>query len=345
MDQQQAAVMAEYDEFAFGAVSRPVERSGGFSDAAIWEVTSPAGRFALRRWPSGYPTPPRRAWLHRFLIFVRDRGLPFIAAPLKTKSGATFVELGGHSWEAAPWLPGTPDRSSAPSPQRVAAALDALAQFHRAAALFPPGPTRGPSPGLADREMLTRLLLQGDADQLRKAIEQRQVELQTPPSLVRKSHQILDLFQASAPRVAGLLAQHSQTIVPLLPCLRDVWSEHVLFEGDRVTGIIDYGALRTDSIAGDVTRLLGSLASDNLELWKIGLDAYSSRRPLQPGEQSLLQVFDESSVLLSGTHWIRWIFVDSIQFRDLSAVEQRMDHWLARLPVLARRPSDCTFLD
>ncbi|HYH65864.1 MAG TPA: phosphotransferase, partial [Urbifossiella sp.] len=45
--------------------------------------------------------------------------------------------------------------------------------------------------------------------------------------------------------------------VPLQPCLVDVWPEHVRFDGDRVVGLIDFGAVQTDHVAADLARLFG----------------------------------------------------------------------------------------
>lgn len=47
----------------------------------------------------------------------------------------------------------------------------------------------------------------------------------------------------------------------LQPCIRDIWHDHVLFDGDRVTGLIDFGAMQIDTPATDIARLVGSLQS------------------------------------------------------------------------------------
>ncbi|MFO0870127.1 MAG: phosphotransferase [Pirellulales bacterium] len=340
MDHELAAVLAEYDEFAGEVTLQPWLGRAGFSGADVWQVASARGRFAVRRWPPGQPNPPRRAWLHRFLRFVRDCGLDVIAAPLKTRSGATFVERGGRSWEVAPWLPGVADFHAAPSAARLAAAASTLAHFHELASRFPPGPARGPSPGLADRSALLQHLLHGEADRLREAVLRHSAAHVLAPVALR----LLDLFPQAVPRVAAELARVAATPVPLFPCLRDIWHDHVLFTGDRVTGLIDYGALRTDTAAGDVARLLGSLVGDDPAGWQAGCAAYASRRAWAPGEQELLTAFDQSAVLLAGLQWVRWVFVDEIHFGDLVQVEQRMNDWAHRLARLIDQPREnCTF--
>src|SRR5205085_7730253 len=61
----------------------------------------------------------------------------------------------------------------------------------------------------------------------------------------------------------------------LQPAIRDVHHEHVLFTGDQVTGLIDFGALRIDTPLTDVARLVGSLVGDDAEARRIALDAYA----------------------------------------------------------------------
>ena len=45
--------------------------------------------------------------------------------------------------------------------------------------------------------------------------------------------------------------------VPFNLCIGDVWHDHILFEGDAVTGMIDFAAAKVDHVAADLARLLG----------------------------------------------------------------------------------------
>ena len=76
--------------------------------------------------------------------------------------------------------------------------------------------------------------------------------------------------------------------VPLQPCLRDVWHDHVLFQGDEVTGLIDPSAARTDTVAADISRLAGSLIADDRRAWGKAMDAYQAVRPLSAAKRSRL---------------------------------------------------------
>ncbi len=291
--------------------------------------------------------------------------MEFIAAPLTTRHGATFVERGGASWELAPWLPGAADFHRDPRPERLAAAMSALARFHRTAAVFPGAalagpaglpawspsrstpaapPAAGPSPGLADRLQLIQRLRAGEAEEMRQAVEQslaaagsgRQRDVfasdfrPTAVSLAERALRLLELFEPLALAALERLQQQAATPLPLQPCLRDVWHNHVLFSGDRVTGLIDYDAIRIDSVAGDVARLLGSLVEDDRPAWEFAVAEYSRVRPMSPREAALVEVFDLSSIALSGTQWVRWLYLDQIAFPDMAAVADRLDHWIRR---------------
>ena len=63
-------------------------------------------------------------------------------------------------------------------------------------------------------------------------------------------------------------------VLDLQPCIRDVWHDHILFLGDSVSGIVDYGAMAVDTVAGDIARLLGSLVGNHVADWEEGIDAY-----------------------------------------------------------------------
>jgi homoserine kinase type II len=123
--------------------------------------------------------------------------------------------------------------------------------------------------------------------------------------------------------------------VPLTPCIRDIWHDHVLFEGNVVTALIDFGALRPENVAADVSRLLGSLVADDEAGWTAGLAAYEELRPLSPIERQLVTAFDASSVLLSGLNWLQWVFLDGRQFNSHATILDRVDANLARLRHLA----------
>ncbi len=106
----------------------------------------------------------------------------------------------------------------------------------------------------------------------------------------------------------------------LQPCLRDARPEHLLFTGDRVTGLVDFGAMAIESVAADLSRLLADWVDGERPARADALDAYSAVRSLDDAESDLLRVFEDSADLLGGGHWVRWHFVEGRVFNDPEAV-------------------------
>jgi Ser/Thr protein kinase RdoA (MazF antagonist) len=125
--------------------------------------------------------------------------------------------------------------------------------------------------------------------------------------------------------------------LPEQVCIRDVRSAHVLFTGDRVSGIVDFDAMQMTSVAVDVARLLGSYVADDYGRWQHGIDAYSAIRPLSPDERRAARVLDQLGVLGAGLSWLKWILLERRQFEvpqvlaRLAVTERRLEHLSGRL--------------
>jgi Ser/Thr protein kinase RdoA (MazF antagonist) len=119
--------------------------------------------------------------------------------------------------------------------------------------------------------------------------------------------------------------------LPLQPCLRDIWHDHVLFTANEVTGIVDFGGLDIDTPATDIARLLGSLVGDDREGWQTGLAAYSTVRPLTADELRAATALDASGTVLAGCNWLRWVYIESRQFEDRRQIIDRFRRILMRV--------------
>ena len=102
------------------------------------------------------------------------------------------------------------------------------------------------------------------------------------PGFVAAARSIVAGFQRSAKSMTVELRTAQRLRVPVQPCLRDVWHDHVLFINDAVSGIVDPAAARTDTVAADISRLVGSLVGDDPHGWTVALEAYQSVRSLSP---------------------------------------------------------------
>jgi homoserine kinase type II len=327
-------VLAAYADRLWPSELEDLAGAGGFSGARFWRLKTAAGTLCLRRWPAEHPSSSRLAMIHAVLQHVAEVGVHTIPVPFPTcDSGASFVEHAGFLWELTPWMPGRADYHQAPSRNRLAAALEALGQFHQAAADFSGNrPALTVAPAIQPRRKLLN-------DLLRDGLRQLQSVLDTQPKseILEIAKRITALFPCVAGQIERQLSVAEQLSVPTQPCIRDIWHDHVLFTDDRVTGLIDFGALKLDSVSTDLSRLLGSLAGDDPEEWACGIAAYQRTCRLAAEEFRLIGVLDSSTILLSGMNWLRWIYLENRTFEDLADVTVRLRGIAARLERLVSR--------
>ncbi|RIK79517.1 MAG: hypothetical protein DCC68_12970 [Planctomycetota bacterium] len=341
MDADVQAVLERYPPDCRAASGVALGSAGGFSGARIWKLQAARGTLALRCWPQEHPSPERLAWIHHVAAHALANGFTLLAQPVRTTDGATFVYRAGRLWELAPWLGGVADYHARPSRERLSNAMQALARFHRAVESFPfIELQRGPSPGIVERRARLARLLVGGLEELSAALTSRPVA----PEVADACRRFVSLFPRAAALVGPLVEDATRLDVALQPCLGDVWSDHVLFVGDEVTGIVDLGAMRVDSVAADIARLLGSLAASDAAARDLGAAAYEIVRPLDADERCLVIVIERANIALSPALWLRWLLVDGRTFDDPAAVTKRLLAAVARLERLVSEPRGGTTL-
>lgn len=329
------------DRFRSRGFSLPSEGTG-FSGATVLRVESDAGPHCLRGWPS-HADPQRVVGLHRLLKHVCSRGIDFVAPPVRANDGHTLVFTNRRWWQLEPWMPGHADYSSRPSDSRLTAAVTSLARLHVAMASFEPaGAERtwfsSGEPALAPavEERIERMEAWSQDKQLALW---GQIERSPEEAGFRSAAtSIIAGFFRCAAGIAEELRAAARMRVPLQPCLRDVWHDHILFDGDAVSGVIDPAAARTDTIAADISRLVGSLVADDVRGWDVAIAAYQSVRHLSPEELRLIGVLDRSGTLLSGMTWLARRFFANVAFERPELVVARMEKIVERLKRLAPRP-------
>ncbi len=303
--------------------------AGGFSGASFWRLKTARGMLCLRCWPREHPSRERLEFIQAVLWHVHQEGFRRLPLPLETRTHAGYVCEAGRLWELTPWCPGEADYHRKPCPAKLQAALAALAQFHHAAASFPlPNSSHEVSPGIAERFERLQGWSAGRLEELNAAIGPRDW-----PELEFRAREWLALVRAAIARVQPNLAKTVVLAAPLQPCIRDIWHDHVLYLGDEVSAFVDFGAMRPDSVAADVARLLGSMAGDDPRAWEAGLAAYQRIRPLSDAETTLAGAFDQANTVLAGLNWLEWIYLERRHFENRQAVLERLD-W--NLPRLAR---------
>jgi len=141
----------------------------------------------------------------------------------------------------------------------------------------------------------------------------------------------LEQIRHRLPDVPKELRPWMDSPLPLQPCLCDVWHDNLLFSGDTLTGLVDYGSVKIDHVAVDLARLLGSLIGDDAAKWDLGLRAYREIRPLTASEEGLARALDRTGVVLGAANWLKWLCLDQKPFEDLQAVRQRFATLVERM--------------
>jgi Ser/Thr protein kinase RdoA (MazF antagonist) len=90
---------------------------------------------------------------------------------------------------------------------------------------------------------------------------------------------------------------------------RDPRPDHILFEQEMVTGLLDFGGAGIDSAAVDLARLLPEWTTNHPSARSEALAAYETIRPLQPSEQRVLEALELSGPIMLGGRWLSWWFL------------------------------------
>jgi Ser/Thr protein kinase RdoA (MazF antagonist) len=315
--------------------------AGGLSGVSLYAVEHLATgrRFVLKRFHAS-ATIDRCTWVHALMRQLRAAGIDVVPevidrpeAPPETRT--LLVDHRGGPWELVAFMPGR--ATERPTAGQAAAAMQSLARLHVAAAAWiDGGQAQGPAPGVIRRREQARQLLAMPWRQRRAAIAG-----DADPVVVAIFAQAIDVFESrgGARTLEAVVAAKSGAI-PLQPVLRDVWSDHVLFDehGGRVTGIVDYHAAAIDTPATDLARLLGSwsLAAERcerplLEAWRDAIDAYEEVRPLASAERRLIPWLHATGVILGLDNWFRWTLEEGRTFPDAPRMHKRITRLVAAL--------------
>ena len=272
-------VAARFTGIPPGCVWHPVANAG-FSGALVWRGEIEAvPAFALKRWPMDYPL-DRLQDSHRWMIQAKH--LPFV--PWLASNPA--VEVEGHLWDLCSWMPGEPAPPSGLTGTTLHAACSAIFQLH--GAWKPARPTFGVCPAVVRR---LELFSQWDSTHRSPGTNGIWGEAQ---AVVREG----------LPAARWDLLNWLPRAVPLQPCLADIHREHVLFTGDAVTGIIDYGAMKIDNVAVDAARFLGDAADGGDGLFQLGCELFSRHHGEADCPPTLVEVLDRTGTLGAIAHWV-----------------------------------------
>ncbi len=335
----------------FGSRRRTVARlrSSGFSGSEILlveEAVSPAAvpaRWVVKSFGRGTPT-DRAAWVHRFMAHLRRSGIEGIPMLRRALPGEASPDVGivaetlaedvdGVLWEAVEFLPGRP--IAVPGADGRADALRRLAAIHVAAAALPGGPPRpAKSRGLVERiERAAAVRERPWKERWRNAADRSRCG----DAVAGLFGRAIEAFAAEGPAALERITRTPLVEVSCQAVLRDVWSDHLLFEGGRVSGFIDFHAAGIDTVATDLARLVGSwkLAAEAAKTapdWDECLAAYERVRQLDEEERRLVGFLHHAGVIVAIDNWFRWLVEERRSFPDVHAVASRLEQLVASLP-------------
>ncbi len=128
-------------------------------------------------------------------------------------------------------------------------------------------------------------------------------------------------------------ALHARSALPpaiVQPCLCDVWHDHILFVGDAVSGIVDYGAMKVDHVAVDLARLLGDLVGEDDVRFERGLAAYREAGGLLDVPDAFVRLLDRTGIVCGIIYWMLRFHVEKRTFSDPRAAISRLEQLLSR---------------
>jgi Ser/Thr protein kinase RdoA (MazF antagonist) len=326
LDNASHSVLAHYSALLWhGGAVVSLGNRGGFSGARLWRVQGAVSPLCLRAWPET-ETLERLQTRHVLMTTARAAGLAFVPAVFQSAAGSRAVAHAGRLWELAEWLPGQADYRDHPSPAKLTAACTALAQLHAAWEQYAE-PALALAPGVRRRldwfQEWHDLLRSGWRPLVPAGFD-------AAATSIKRSMYLLSLHLPGVPERLRSWREHRFF---LRPCLCDVWHDHLLFEGERLTGLIDYGAVKVDQVAVDLARMLGSLVEDDAEGWRLGLAAYRKVRALTADEEALARDLDVTGTLLGVVTWLRWLCAErkpldrAAGLRRLEVLLRRIERW------------------
>lgn len=298
----------------------PVEQIfSGLSGGLVYRCESEPGPACLRAWPKGKPSESTRLAIRTAIDMAHRQGIAFVPKFFRARDGQSYYLDGTQFWDLSEWLPGSADYLASPSDMKLESAMQSLARLHIA---WSEEYQIKLSPATHDRLSLL-------ANWLARSVSLRKCDWVADPIERALCRDTLDALHQKGPTLQSKLQSIADQPVKLHLVLRDIWSEHVLFRGQSVSGIIDFGGMRVDEPATDVARLLGSLEGHSPTRWNQGLAYYRALHPeVDPWRVTVL---DQVSCLLSALQWMQWLVIERRPFQTpASQLLKRWDSLLMR---------------
>jgi Ser/Thr protein kinase RdoA (MazF antagonist) len=154
--------------------------------------------------------------------------------------------------------------------------------------------------------------------------------LPTPHSELARP--IWEAAQVGLPRwLRALQRARGNRRAALIPCIRDIWHDHVLYDGPTISGVVDFGSLDYDAPATDVARLVGSLVADDPSRRRLAIESYQAHQTRFAVNAAEVDLLDRSGILIAGLNWIEWLWIERRTFEAMDRVQSRLAEIATRL--------------
>ncbi len=274
--------------------------NNGWSGSTYWRWNSRQGPLLMKVWPSDGPTHSDHIDRHRKLQYLSGF-YPHLALPISDQKGQTVRSWFGDLWaELMPWLEGSPILAK-PSVEVICQTFQAMARLHHQWRSHE-APVYGPS-----QAVLSRL------EQLRNIRNKRILEPDTriwnlsdqaKPVIRDQFMEVCKLAKALTDRAILRLEPFEHQPVLQQTVLRDARPDHFLFTDQKLSGIIDFGAIGTDSVAVDLARLTGDWFPGDKQSIELALMHYRYEYSVTFQELDLIAPLALAGAILGGLAWV-----------------------------------------
>jgi hypothetical protein len=300
---------------AAGGAATWTPATGGLSGASVWRVAIGERAFAVRRSRAELDA-TRSLWITDTLRRAYGSGLTFVAAPIEGRW--PLREGDTHLWDAADWKEGVPLPELAADAMAIQAAAEGLARFHWTLRIAD------------DSEAPCRTFFE-----LYGQLVGRQQNATWP--IPRSLYDAWPELEAIGQMLPFSVETATRRLRPLCgvatrvqPIHGDARPEHFLMTGGKLTALIDFGAMRRDTVLADVARLAGELALGD-EARRDEVVGYYETAAERPIERAAVAALDLAGAVLSAANWLRWLGEKQAGDFDPELVRQRLRAIAARL--------------
>lgn len=307
---------------------------GGWSGATFWNWTSPKGRILMKVWPVDGPSEKHHLCRHKRLEGLKSLSLP-LALPIPDRYGRTLRRWQSQSWaELIPWIDGTPAWDD-PSDDKMAHVAGLLSEFHGRWLSFGPRYQNRSEAVISRLGQLHKLAQMKDHD----FCSSQQLRIGQSQSTFQLLHEIVRLSKELVQKAIAWLGPFETHAFRIQTVLRDARPDQFLFNDEYPSGVIDFGAVGSDSVALDLARLTSEWFPNDALRTDQFIRYYESHHRITNLERDAIRPLSLAGAILGGLAWLDLHFVKKRTIGRDEEFQNALQHALLRLQPFADKNS------